>query len=116
MKKLEEMKLGQKVYVYQLITFPDREVFKKCEATININSTIVTRYLVAVGKEIGRYQLRSDEGIVYRNALWLSEENDDYAKRAFRAAYEEKLKVFRSSIDLYEKRIDLINVFFGEYE
>jgi hypothetical protein len=65
------------------------------------------------GNKIRRV-VKMGEGVVYRNSIWLTEENDELAKNILANYFERKIEILEHEIQLFHDRIHLINDFCKE--
>ena len=54
------------------------------------------------------YTVAYHPGVVYRNSLWLSEEDDEEAIRLFKEEEMKKIKEFQHKIDLHVEKLKLL--------
>ena len=111
-----QLKDGEIVHQYGIGNLAGRGdfVFYK-ELTIdNSKYTKISRrdFAAAVDSDGIRHILKSNEGTVYRNIVWLSERDDNRAKELLLSQIERKIDIAKHEIELMESRRILINNFF----
>ena len=119
-KKIAELQNGEIIYQYGIGTFPDREFIFMRELRIdNTESNLKLRHrdftaAVDVKHPALRYVLKGNEAVVFRNALWLCERDDEKAERILLEYLNRKINMAQHTIDLYEARIAQVETFFED--
>ena len=86
MKKLSDLKDGKLIYTYSIDTLNKKEVFNIKELKIKQTHRSSSGKWGAKAEEINYngfrniYEIEHNEGVVFKNALWLSENNSKLAK------------------------------------
>jgi len=120
MKSLEELKVDDVIFVYSILSFPNKEEVmvktkvKVYKVTPQYNSaSTYENFEKPNGNKIRRV-VKMGEGVVYRNSIWLTEENDELAKDILTNYFERKIEILEHEIQLFHDRIHLINNFSSE--
>ena len=119
MKSLDELKVDDIVFIYSIASFPDKEVVIKTKVRVykvtpQYNSASTYENFEKPDIPNVRRVIKMGEGVVYRNSIWLSEENDEVAKEILINFFKRKIEILEHEIDMYKSRINLINNFFIE--
>jgi hypothetical protein len=119
MKSLDELKVDDIIFIYSIASFTDKEVVIKTKARVykvtpQYNSASTYENFENPDIPNIRRVIKMGEGVVYRNSVWLSEENDEAAKEILINFFKRKIEILEHEIGTYKSRIDLINNFFIE--
>lgn len=117
MKALEELKIDDVIFVYSILSFPNKEEVmvktkvKVYKVTPQYNSaSTYENFEKPNGNKIRRV-VKMNEGNVYRNSIWLTEENDELAKDILVNYFKRKIEILDHEIQLFQSRINLVNNF-----
>lgn len=120
MKSLEELKVDDVIFIYSILLFPNKEdvmvktKVKVYKVTPQYNSaSTYENFEKPNGNKIRRV-VKMGEGVVYRNSIWLTEENDELAKDILANYFERKIEILEHEIQLFHDRIHLIDDFCKE--
>lgn len=117
MKLLNELKVDDIIFIYSIVSFPDEEVFVKSK--VKVYKAITQYNSVSAYENFDkpnkiRRVVKMNEGVVYRNSIWLSEENDSLAKDILTKFFKRKIEILNHDIELINTRINLLNNFFDK--
>jgi len=119
MKALEELKVDDIIFIYSIVSLPNKEALTKVKAKIyrvrpQFNTASAHEEIKKnIFGEVRRI-IKMNEGIVYRNAVWLTEENDEAAKDILINHFNRKLEILENEITVNQSRLILINDFFSK--
>jgi hypothetical protein len=117
MKSLEELKVDDVIFVYSILSFPNKEEVmvktkvKVYKVTPQYNSASTYENFENPNGNTIRRVIKMNEGNVYRNSIWLTEENDELAKDILVNHFKRKIEIMEHEIQLFHNRIDLVNNF-----
>jgi hypothetical protein len=119
MKSLDELKVDDIIFIYSIASFLDKEAVTKAKVKVYkvtplYNSASTYENFERPDDNKIRRVIKMGEGVVYRNSVWLSEENDEAAKEILINFFKRKIEILEHEIGTYKSRIDLINNFFIE--
>lgn len=109
MKQLLDLKVGDTVYLYGLVCLADKsEVFIHREVNI---VKVTPRFNLVTGETASgiKHVIKANEGTVYRNLLWLTEDDLPKAKLILIENYNRKIDIAKHDIALLQDRIELIS-------
>lgn len=113
LKKLSDLKEGDVVYLYGMKQIGMYESVIKTKAVVKYYYEKFNEAYV-LEKNVIKYRLKADEGIVFRNLLWLSSEDDELAAELLSVAYSNEINKLEAKIKLNEERITKIEEFFNK--
>lgn len=116
MKKVEDLEVGDIIYIYSILSFPDREVMNTIEAKVYRTTKDYNSCSVYENYESNtpiRHVVKSNEGVVFRNSFWLSKKDDDLAESIMISYLKRKINIFENDIKLYRKRIHMVYDYFN---
>lgn len=119
MKRIEDLKTGDIIYQYGIGNLPDRGdfVFKR-KLEIDNSYMVTKRNDHAIGFEYFsneqklRHTIKSNEGKMYRNTFWLSEEDDKLAKEIMVKYLNRNIEIALHQIKTNRNRISMVSKFF----
>ena len=107
-KLLQDLSIGDEIYLYGFKLLGDRDVFikKKLNITkVSKNFGTATGYCNGV-----RYIIKSNERSVYRNMVWIFEEDDKLAKELLINFYNRKIEILEHDIENCKDKINRIKL------
>lgn len=118
MKKLKDLKEGETIYKYGVNNTNSGEFVYKTKLTVQYPRILGTKYFIRGVEDLGGdakyiHRIDCDEGIVYRNSVWLAEENDEEAENLLLNEMNNKIQKAYHNIDVYKRHINMIQEFFG---
>jgi hypothetical protein len=113
LKKLSDLKEGDVVYLYGIKQLGTHESVVKIKVVVKYYYNKFNE-VIAVEKNVIRYRLKADEGILFRNLLWLSTEDDELAAELLTVAYSNEINKLEAKIKLNKERITKILQFLNK--
>ena len=113
MKKISDIKEGDIIYQYGIGNLPDKGDF-----AFKRTLTVYKSKFAIVGLEdfgdgmVCRHIIKANEGKVFRNIVWLTEEDDEKAYEILTNAYNRRIEALTNQIDVLENRKGILDDFF----
>ncbi len=116
MKRLDELNVGDIIYLYGIASLSNGEfvIDKELEIT-NINK----HFKLVTGRETqstisANHIIKANEGTVYRNLVWLTENNKELAMKLLTDFFDRKIEIAQNSINGFENKKHLLEKHFKE--